>query len=129
MTRSVRNEFEELPDTALITREHAIAAATNALRNQGYALAVHGTRVRDLDLLAVPWTEETALTPKDVAEIVADAIPGVVHWPFEKKPHGRVAVVIYPRWAYGFDRWYIDLSIMPRKRKRKVVTDAPSDAA
>lgn len=119
MSRSVQNKFEELPDTALITRDHAIAAATNALRNQGYALAVHGTRLRDLDLLAVPWTEETALAPKDVAEIVADAIPGVVKWPFEKKPHGRVAVVIYPRWAYGFDRWYIDLSIMPRKRKRK----------
>jgi hypothetical protein len=113
----VANDPSHLPETALITREHAIAAATNALRNQGYALAVHGTQLRDLDLIAIPW-RETALGPRQVAEIVAAAVPGVVHWPFEKMPHGRVSVVIYPRWRYGFDHWYIDLSVMPRRRKR-----------
>ena len=104
----------------LITREHAIAAARNALRNQGYALAVHGTQIRDLDLLAVPW-RATALDAEAVAEIVAHAIPAVLHkdpgtgsvvW--ERKPHGRMATSMYPRWAYGFDRWYVDLSVMPR---------------
>lgn len=113
----VPNEHDAMPEHGLITREHAFAAAQNALRNQGYAVARHGSMVRDLDLIAVPW-QETALTPKDVAEIIADAIPGVIQWPFEKKPHGRLGVVIYPRWVYGFDRWYVDLSIMPRRRKR-----------
>lgn len=113
----VPNEHDAMPEHGLITREHAFAAAQNAVRNQGYAVARHGSTVRDLDLIAVPW-QDTALTPTDVAEIIADAIPGVVHWPFEKMPHGRLAVVIYPRWVYGFDRWYVDLSIMPRRRKR-----------
>lgn len=114
----VPNDFEALPDTALITREHALAAAKNAVRNQGYAVAVHGSQVRDLDLIAVPWTDETPLTPKMVAEIIADAIPGVIVGKPEKKPHGRVGYTIYPRWGYGFDKWYVDLSIMPRRRSR-----------
>lgn len=103
----------------LITREHAFVAAQNAVRSQGYAVAVHGSRVRDLDLIAVPWTEETALSALDVAEIIADAIPGVLHKKDVKKPHGRVGFTIYPRWLFGFDTWYVDLSVMPRRRKRK----------
>jgi hypothetical protein len=105
------------PFEGIITREHALAAAQNAVRNQGYAVAVHGSRVRDLDLIAVPW-QETALNARDVAEIIAEAIPGVIHGDAEKKPHGRLGFVIYPRWHYGFDHWYIDLSVMPRRRKR-----------
>lgn len=103
----------------LITREHAIAVARNVGRKCGYAVAVHGSQIRDLDLLAVPWTDETAYTPQMLAEDIAIALPGVVHGKWEKKPHGRVAIVIYPRVAYGFDHWYIDLSVMPRRRTRK----------
>lgn len=114
---AVPNTFEDTPATALVTREHALAAARNAVRGQGYAVAVHGSQVRDLDLIAVPW-QETALTAQDVAEIIADAIPGVIVGKPEKKPHGRVGFTIYPRWTYGFDRWYVDLSVMPRRRKR-----------
>lgn len=118
-TIEIPNEFDAVPGTALVTREHAIAAAQNAVRNQGYAVAVHGTRVRDLDLIAVPWTEETALIPLMVAEIIANAIPGVIQsGGFTKKPHGRLSCVIHPRWSYGFDHWYIDLSVMSRRRKR-----------
>lgn len=105
----------------LITREHAIAAAQNAMKNQGYAIAVHGSKVRDLDLIAVPWTDETPFTALQVAEIIADAIPGTIIGKSEKKPHGRIGFIIHPLASlqYGFDRWYIDLSIMPRKRSRK----------
>lgn len=103
----------------LITREHAVAAAQNAVRNQGYAVAVHGSRVRDLDLIAVPWTEETAHTALSIADIIAAAIPGVIQGKPEKKPHGRVGFVIQPLTHYGFDHWYIDLSVMPRRRRRR----------
>lgn len=102
----------------LITREHALAAARNSVRNQGYAVALHGSAVRDLDLIAVPWTEDTALTPLRVAEIIAAAIPGEIRGGAVKKPHGRIGFVIHPRYRYGFDTWYIDLSVMPRRRKR-----------
>jgi hypothetical protein len=101
-----------------ITRDHAVACAQNVARNQGYAIGVHGSRVRDLDLLAAPWIEDCAVTPLALAEMIAAALPGVLHVKGEKKPHGRVGFVIYPRVMYGFDTWYIDLSVMPRRRKR-----------
>lgn len=91
-------------------------AARNAVRQQGYAVAVHGSQLRDLDLIAVPWTESTPHSPKDVAEMIADAIPRTVVGKPEQRPHGRVGFVIHPfsHLQYGFDRWYIDLSVMPR---------------
>jgi len=103
--------------TVLTTREHAIAAAQNSVRNQGYAVAVHGSRVRDLDLIAIPW-QDTALTARQVAEIIAASIPGHIESGPEKKPHGRIAYTIRPHFQWGFDRWYIDLSVMPRRRSR-----------
>lgn len=106
-------------DIGLITREHAIAAAQNALSNQGYAVAVHGSRVRDLDLIAVPWTDETPHTPLAVAEMIAEAVPGALDRKPETKPHGRVGFLIRPCVHYGFDSWYIDLSVMPRRRRRR----------
>lgn len=97
-----------------ITREHAIRAAQNAVRNQGYAVAVHGSQVKDLDLLAVPW-RETALTALDVADLIAAAIPGFIEKGSpEAMPHGRLSFTIRPNWHYGFDHWYIDLAVMPR---------------
>jgi hypothetical protein len=107
-----------MDDDMLITREHAIACATNIARHQGYAIGVHGSRVRDVDLLAAPWIEDCAVTPLMLAEMIAEALPGVLHKKGVKKPHGRVGFTIYPRYRYGFDAWYIDLSVMPRRRKR-----------
>lgn len=107
-----------MSEDMLITREHAFACAQNVGRNQGYAVARHGSGVRDLDLLAAPWIEDCAVTPLMLAEMVAEALPGVVHGKPEKRPHGRVGFVILPRYRWGFDTWYIDLSVMPRRRKR-----------
>jgi hypothetical protein len=105
-------------EAGLITRQHAIAVAQNIGRKQGYAVGVHGSRVRDLDLLAAPWTEETAITPLMLAEAIASALPGALKGAPERKPHGRLGFIILPRWRYGFDSWYVDLSVMPRRRKR-----------
>ena len=103
-----------------ITREHAIRAAQNAVRNQGYAVAVHGSQVKDLDLLAVPW-RDTALTAQDVAELIAKAIPGFIEKGSpEAKPHGRLSFTIRPNWHFSFDSWYIDLAVMPRECDWKV---------
>lgn len=118
MTPSSTCREGELRQFGLVTREHAIAAAQSAMNLQGYAVAVHGSRVRDLDLVAIPWTEETPHTALAVAEIIADAIPGSLVGKPERKPHGRLGFIIQPAGQYGFDRWYIDLSVMPRRRKR-----------
>lgn len=118
MTDQIEHHWGDGP-VGLITREHAIAVARNVGKHQGYAVAVHGSQIRDLDLLAVPWIEDLAITPLRLAETIAAALPGVIKGKAEPKPHGRVAFVIFPRVRYGFDTWYIDLSVMPRRRKRK----------
>lgn len=92
-------------------------------RTYGYAIGVHGTMNRDLDLIAVPWTEQAA--PAEVlVEAVRDSVDGFIRndpqhegnkydlrtKSPEKKPHGRLA------WSIHFSgrRFYLDLSVMPR---------------
>lgn len=107
----------------LITREHAIAVATNVGRQLGYAIGVHGSKMRDLDLIAAPWVDKAPLAPdgpvtaRELVESICQALPGVASAP-ERRPHGRLGFVIVPRHRWGIDAWYIDISVMPRRRKR-----------
>lgn len=95
----------------------------------GYAIGVHGSLARDLDLMAAPWTEE-ASDPDTLVEAVREIVGGYIvphgtlagRWSVEKgefvecavqnpvhKPHGRVA------WSINLGGGaYIDLSIMPK---------------
>lgn len=77
----------------------------------GYALALHGSFTRDLDLIAVPWTD-TANDPKHLIARIAKVTGLSIQGEPTVKPHGRKA------WSLlftGFDdpRW-IDVSVMPR---------------
>lgn len=76
-------------------------------REVGYAIGEHGTKERDLDLIAVPWREGAA-SPQTLAEHIAKGINGVVLAP-EPKPAGRWSCNIQ------IDGWFklIDLSVMP----------------
>jgi len=92
----------------------ALLIATRVARDYGYAVAVHGSRVRDLDLIAVPWTAEARPTLDLVAALevalggfVTDRNSDGLTWPREK-PHGRRAWVIH----LGAGP-YIDLSVVP----------------
>jgi hypothetical protein len=51
--------------------------------------------------------------------MIAEALPGHIQGKAEKRPHGRLGFVILPLYRWGFDTWYIDLSVMPRRRKRR----------
>ena len=84
-----------------------------AARGCGYALAVHGSQSRDIDMIAVPWTER----PQD-KDFLVDRLLGVLagkvgravrrsEW--AEKPHGRRAMTIL---VHGMDP-EIDLSVMP----------------
>jgi len=99
-------------------------------RELGYALAVHGTLKRDIDLIACPWTHEAehpfilARELRKVAEAVVGYAQPALHersdWhemgmPGSTKPHGRLC------WTFLLKRNlpshkcpYIDLSVMPR---------------
>lgn len=82
-------------------------------RQLGYALCVHGSLVRDFDLVAVPWIEE-AKGPVDLVAAIAQVCGGVFVNDGEKpslRPHGRLAWTIH-----AGAEMYIDLSVMPRSR-------------
>ena len=82
----------------------------------GYALALHGSFVRDMDLILVPLTD-TAEDPEIILEewfgIVGYTRPdGSKAWSTtpSNKPHGRISYTL----ATGAGG-YVDVSVMPRK--------------
>jgi hypothetical protein len=91
-------------------------------RRYGYAIGLHGSMARDLDLIAVPWVKEAA-PAETLVEAVRDAVGGDIRNdpPTDanryhettrnpaRKPHGRRAWSIY----FSGHRFYIDLSVMP----------------
>lgn len=105
--------------------ERLICPLRAVARRHGYALTVHGTLARDIDLVAVPWVM-TVSPARDLAEAIRaemEAITGLrAFWiddekadPYdytrrnpEPKPHGRLAWSIY----LGGAPAYVDLSIM-----------------
>lgn len=84
-------------------------------REHGYAIGLHGSMARDLDLVAVPWVDNAASAEVLVAAVMK-AVGGSfapADWGFERnpaiRPHGRRAWSIY----FSGSMFYIDLSIMP----------------
>ena len=84
-------------------------------RRLGYAIAVHGSLARDIDLIAIPWTqdaEEDEVLVVAIANLVRAfngfaTVHGGAH---DEKPHGRRSWVIsLPGGTY------IDLCVMPRR--------------
>jgi len=73
----------------------------------GYAIGVHGTLERDLDLIAAPWTED-AVDYQTLITHLANGLNAVIV-DVEAKPLGRYAASI------KMEGWYklIDLSVCP----------------
>lgn len=93
-------EWPGLPDLARIR---------DLAREVGYAVGVHGTMERDLDLIAAPWVAE-AVEPLALAQHIAEGLGGrVVDFETQDKPCGRWSCNIHtPDWTK-----MIDLSVMP----------------
>lgn len=109
-------------------------ALCDVARSQGYALAIHGSVVTDLDLIAIPWTDaavddETLIaalferinaldyrrllrrdcewfTDEQVEQIAAQSDENKAWHP---KPHGRKAWNLYLHFGAK-----VDVSVMPR---------------
>lgn len=108
---------------ALAKFERLIDPLRTRARELGYALTVHGSLVRDIDLVAVPWAAH-AVDQKELAEAlrVKAAEINRFAWiaPHEDdehhrngcpgmKPHGRLV------WSFHLGGGpYLDLSVMPR---------------
>lgn len=87
-------------------------------RELGYALALHGTLRRDLDVVAIPWTAE-AVPARELADAMIETSGGFLgHGETDEyflagcpdaKPHGRLC------WCVHLGAGpYIDLSVVPR---------------
>lgn len=94
-----------------------LPAIRTAALFKGYAVAVHGTLKRDIDLIAVAWTEQ-ASPVDDLVHTIKGAVAGVLGNCITigeptKKPHGRIAVTLIHPGHVG----EIDLSIIPPSAK------------
>ena len=93
-----------------------LPALRAAARDHGYALGVHGSERRDLDVIAAPWTE-AAVAADVLAEALRACFDGVILTQHdghrcaspERKPNGRLAWSIYTQDGSA----YLDLSVMP----------------
>lgn len=94
-------------------------------RVMGYGLAIHGSLVRDMDLVAVPWVDEVESSDA-LAQALQDVIGGwlspsgeLYNWRTEgkPKPQGRVAYTL--RFGGADAILHIDLSVMPRIEARQ----------
>jgi hypothetical protein len=90
-----------------------LPAIRTAALFKGYAVAVHGTLKRDIDLIAVAWTDQ-ASPADDLVHTIKGAVAGVLGNCITlgeptKKPHGRIAVTLIHPGHVG----EIDLSIIP----------------
>ena len=103
------------------TRAPAYACIYHGLaevaRNLGYALAIHGSVLTDLDLIAVPWTD-SAVEPLELMYAIKDHCGkcginndehGNEHHGPAPKPHGRMAWKLHMHSGGA-----VDLSVMPK---------------
>ena len=83
----------------------------------GYALSIHGSVLRDFDLIAIPWITDASkpeyLIKKIIKSVNGFLLPHDVNPMI--KPHGRLAWSIYLKGGA-----YIDISVMPLWRFKKI---------
>jgi hypothetical protein len=85
-----------------------LPAAREVARFNGYAVAVHGSLKRDIDLIAVAWTDQ-AVSPDELVAALRGAIAGclgncIVLGDAAEKPHGRIAyTLVHPGFAGEID--------------------------
>jgi hypothetical protein len=106
--------------------ERLIPIVREAAKTCGYAIGVHGSMERDLDLIAAPWVEE-AVSYEALIIVIKEALQqalgtGNVYVrarPDEVGAHGRQWANFYFSGDVGVENNagchpFIDLSVMPR---------------
>lgn len=92
-------------------RIHDIQAIARA---EGYAIAIHGSMQRDLDLVAIPWNENASDAPALVERLCERLDLAYDH---ERdpvlRPHRRLVWSLMMGGAL-----FVDLSVMPRVRRK-----------
>ena len=95
---------------------YIIPVLTEIAQENGYTIAVHGSMHRDLDLIAIPWTNQAVAANVLVDKIMERLVlcdllsaHGNYRDPVSK-PHGRLVWTILLGGGAS-----IDLGVMPRK--------------
>ena len=74
-----------------------LPALREVARSCGYAIAVHGSLERDIDLVAIPWAD-LAISPDSITNELFGVVNAVFRTatlhPPSNKPHGRRAWLI-----------------------------------
>jgi len=86
-------------------------------REMGYAVGIHGSLKRDVDLIAVPWVAE-AVSHTELVIHLCRGLNAITIGPPERKPHGRITVTLQ---IDGYVK-HIDLSITTRTQDKDVTT-------
>lgn len=95
-------------------------ALKRVAKRHGYALAVHGSLIRDFDLIAAPWVENCS-SEEILIEAIRARIGGLVSSDTTKepaiKPHGRRAwSIVIGQVTSAHGGWpFLDISVMPKK--------------
>ena len=101
--------------------------------NLGWSVALHGSLAADMDIMAMPWTEE-AVTFMEVVDAIVELFDGNdlalagMEVDYESKPWGRIVATI-PIW----EDFYLDISTMwvegksevpkPEKKKERRIVE------
>lgn len=115
---------------AAIKYANVLPLIREVAREQGYAIGVHGSQLRDLDVIAVPWVE-WAKTGEVLARTICAALEGVIvndekadpnDWTRrnpQPKPLGRVG------WSIQLGAGlYVDLSVMSPVKAEQELAEA-----
>lgn len=101
--------------------ESILPAIREVARECGYAIGVHGSMRRDLDLIAIPWTDETRDDPTQLAVAIQKVATGGIAYnhdsvKWEQKPNRRKATslpICWINWPDAKDgTGHIDLSVV-----------------
>lgn len=94
-----------------------IAKIIKTGKGLGYNITLHGSLMRDLDIVAIPWIDNCASSDKLIQKICKDCELEIIDNNEQEenngiafKPHGRIAVSLI---NHGKWMTYVDLSIMP----------------
>lgn len=105
---TIFRQHHKVPSQLMISVE----TLRSYVKHFGYALTEHGSRERDVDLVAVPWVD-TAIGNYALLEGVCKTFD-LEQIELTRKPHGRYAAILRHKSGRYKD---LDLSIMPLIKK------------
>ncbi len=100
-----------------------IPTIRKAAKDCGYAIGIHGSLRRDMDVIAIPWVAEHK-DKDELAHAIQKAACGIVNesYKWESKPAGRFAVSFPVAWhdwhPVDPSTCHIDLSVMPGHKEQ-----------